>query len=64
VVFYIPVSDALAGDSAGAAEAFKTTQELMPGPSREFLATNYPFADPDNYAFIEAGFRMCGWTGS
>jgi len=54
---------ACGGDSEGAAEAFKTAQKLMPGPSRESLSTNYPFADPEDYAFIEAGFRKCGWTG-
>lgn len=51
------------GDSAGAAEAFGAAQSVMPGPTREFLTINYPFADSKDYDFIEAGFRKCGWTG-
>lgn len=52
-----------AGDLQEAKEAFETAQNMMPGPTLEFLTATYPFADANDFDFIVAGLRKSGWTG-
>lgn len=54
---------AYASDLRAAEEAFETAQNILPGPSREFLVANYPFADAKDFDFVVEGLRKCGWSG-